>query len=160
MFPFPLSELASFCDCHERTAEPKANCKNLGLEPCPGCRGKTGCELATAKRPLSEVKTAGLSPPRKQQAQRKHVAPARANGLRAHFLSAAIAMHVIACAAAVGGVAVAASRHPIEAGTESFLQREAQRKAIDRESRLIRAELELSELARYVRRIFCFPFPA
>ena len=71
-----------------------------------------------------------------------------------------VALCVISCAAAAGGVAIAAGRHPIEAGTESFLQREAQRKAIDRESRLIRAELELSELARYVRRIFCFPFPA
>ena len=88
------------------------------------------------------------------------MAPARANGLRAHFLSAVIAMHVIACAAAVGGVAVAASRHPIEAGTESFLQEQARKKAIDREIRLVRAELELAQLARYVRSHLPCPFPA
>ena len=57
---------------------------------------------------------------------------------------------MISCAAAAGGVAIAAGRHPIEAGTESFLQQQARKKAIDRESRLVRAELELAQLATYV----------
>ena len=118
--------------------------KNLGLEPCSGCRSKTGCLLESAKRPLSEVKTAGLSPPRQRAKQRAHV-PARASGLRAHFIRAVIAVCVIGCAAAAGGIARHLPETPIEAGTESFLQQQARRKAIDRESRLVRAELELAQ---------------
>ena len=102
--------------------------------------------LPTAKRSLSEVKTAGLSPPRKRLA-----AKPVASCLRAHFIRSVVALCVISCATAAGGVAIAAGRHPIEAGTESFLQQQARRKAIDRESRLVRAELELAQLATYVR---------
>ena len=105
-------------------AAKKGNCKNLGLEPCSGCRSKTGCLLESAKRPLSEVKTAGLSPPRQRAKQRTHV-PARASGLRAHFIRAVIAVCVIGCAAAAGGIARHLPETPIEAGT------------IDRESPLI-----------------------
>ena len=138
-------------------AAKKGNCKNLGLEPCSGCRSKTGCLLESAKRPLSEVpKTAGLSPPRQRAKQRAHVASC----LRAQFIRSVVALCVISCAAAAGGVAIAAGRHPIEAGTESFLQQQARKKAIDRESRLIRAELELAQLATYVRSHLPFPFPA
>ena len=135
--------------------EPKAICKHLGLDPCAGCRSRTGCLLPTAKRPLSEVKTAGLSPPRKRLA-----AKPVASCLRAQFIRSVVALCVISCAAAAGGVAIAAGRHPIEAGTESFLQQQARRKAIDRESRLVRAELELAQLATYVRSHLPFPFPA
>ena len=136
-------------------AAKKGNCKNLGLDPCSGCRSKTGCLLESAKRSLSEVKTAGLSPPRKRLA-----AKPVASCLRAQFIRSVVALCVISCAAAAGGVAIAAGRHPIEAGTESFLQQQARRKAIDRESRLVRAELELAQLATYVRSHLPFPFPA
>ena len=138
-----------------RGPQKKGNCKNLGLEPCSGCRSRTGCLLPTAKRSLSEVKTAGLSPPRKRLA-----AKPVASCLRAHFIRSVVALCVISCATAAGGVAIAAGRHPIEAGTESFLQQQARKKAIDRESRLIRAELELAQLATYVRSHLPFPFPA
>ena len=69
-------------------------------------------------------------------------------------------MCVIGCAAAAGGIARHLPETPIEAGTESFLQQQARRKAIDRESRLVRAELELAQLATYVRSHLPFPFPA
>ena len=88
-------------------AAKKGNCKNLGLEPCSGCRSKTGCLLESAKRPLSEVpKTAGLSPPRQRAKQRAHVASC----LRAQFIRSVVALCVISCAAAAGGVAIAAEK--------------------------------------------------